>query len=165
MLTIRQGNIQDLQQIKELAILEWTQFKNVLTLENWEKLYNTLADDKTYADLLIQSDSFICENDENEIIGFGFLVSSGNPTDIYNDKQSYIRFITVSKKYSGQNIGKTITERCIKKAKENGEQFVALHTSEVMHAARHIYEKLGFKVISELPPRLGIKYWLYELKL
>jgi ribosomal protein S18 acetylase RimI-like enzyme len=34
-----------------------------------------------------------------------------------------------------------------------------------MNAARHIYEKIGFKIIKELEPRLGKKYWLYELTL
>lgn len=164
-MNIRQGNLQDLEQIKELAIAEWTQFKNVLTSDNWAKLYNTLIDEKTYSDLFLQSDSFVFENIQNEIIGFGFLVPSGNPTEIYNDQQSYIRFVTVSKKYSGQKIGQTLTEKCIEKAKENGEKFVALHTSEMMNAARHIYEKLGFKIIKELEPRLGKKYWLYELEL
>jgi len=164
-LSIRQGDLQDLKQIKELAISEWTQFKSELTHENWEKLYNTLTNEKTYTDLILQSDSFVYENDRNEIIGFGFLVPSGNPTEIYNDQQSYIRFVTASKKYSGQKIGQTITEKCIEKAKEKGEKFVALHTSEMMNAARHIYEKLGFKIIKELEPRFGKIYWLYEIEL
>lgn len=160
---IRQGHSEDLQQIKELAVTEWGQFKPLLTTENWEKLYKTLADEEMYASLIADSDSFVCENDQNEIVGFGFLVPSGNPTEIYNEKQSYIRFVTASKNYSGQKIGQTITEKCIEKARENGERYVALHTSEMMNAARHIYEKLGFQVIRELESRLGKKYWLYEL--
>lgn len=162
---IRQGNLKDLKQIKELAITEWTQFKNVLTPENWMSLFNTLTDEKNYTDLIRQSDSFVYENDQNKIIGFGFLVASGNPTDIYNDQQSYIRFITADSRYRGQKIGQSLTEKCIQKAKENGEKYVALHTSEMMDSARYIYEKLGFKIIKELEPRLGKKYWLYELEI
>lgn len=90
---------------------------------------------------------------------------SGNPTEIYNEQQSYIRFVTVSKKYSGQKIGQTITEKCIGRAREKSEKYIALHTSEMMNAARHIYEKLGFEIVRELEPRLGKKYWLYELAL
>lgn len=162
---IRSGDLKDLRQIKQLAIIEWSQFKNVLTPENWEIFYNSLLNEQSYIDLLKKSDSFVCENDQNEIIAFAFLIPSGNPTDIYNIHQSYIRFVTVSQKYSGYKMGQTLTEKCIQKAKENGEQYVALHTSEMMHAARHIYEKLGFKIIKELEPRLGKKYWLYELKI
>ena len=164
-MSIKQGSLQDLKQIRELAITEWTQFKSELTHNNWAKLHNILTDEKTYADLMMQSDSFVYQNNQNEIIGFGFLVPSGNPTEIYSNQQSYIRLLTVSKKYSGQKIGQTLTERCIEKAKENGEKYVALHTSEMMNTARHIYEKLGFKIIQELEPRLEKRYWLYELEL
>jgi ribosomal protein S18 acetylase RimI-like enzyme len=162
---IRQGNIGDLQQVKTLALNEWTQFEKTLTQENWSKLFATLTDEKTFNDLLLNSDSFMCVNEDDKIIGFSFLVSSGNPNDIYNEQQSYIRFVTVSSKYSGQNIGQKLTESCIEKAKENSEKYIALHTSEFMNAARHIYEKIGFKIIKELEPRLGKKYWLYELTL
>ena len=162
---IRQGNVDDIEQIKNLAIYEWTQFKDVLTDENWAKLYNFLIDVNTYSELLKNSHCYICEIEMNKIIGFGFLVPSGNPTEIYNENQAYIRFITASKKYSGQQIGQKLTEKCIEKAKENGEKYIALHTSEMMNAARYIYEKLGFKIIKELESRLGKKYWLYELKL
>ena len=162
---IRQGSLKDLKQIKVLAISEWSQFKNVLTSKNWEILYNTLTDDKNYSELLKLADCFVLENEQNEIIAFTFLVPSGNPTDIYNSHQSYIRFLTVSHKYRGQNIGQTLTEKCIQKAKENSEKYIALHTSEMMNAARHIYEKLGFKRTKEIEPRLGKKYWIYQLKL
>ena len=164
-MNIRQGSLQDLKQVKELAISEWIQFKNVLTPDNWEILYNTLIDEQNYIELLNVSESFVYENNQNEIIAFTFLVPSGNPTDIYNDQQSYIRFLTVSHLYCGQNIGQTLTEKCIQKAKENGEKYVALHTSEIMNAARHIYDKLGFKITKEIEPRLGKKYWIYELTL
>lgn len=42
---------------------------------------------------------------------------------------------------------------------------VALHTSEMMAAARHIYEDLGFKEVREMNPRYGKKYFLYKLVL
>ena len=60
---------------------------------------------------------------------------------------------------------KILTEKCIEKAKENNEILFALHTSEYIDNARHIYKKLGFEQIKELPQRLFNKYWLYELKL
>jgi ribosomal protein S18 acetylase RimI-like enzyme len=34
-----------------------------------------------------------------------------------------------------------------------------------MDKARYIYEKLGFKIIKEIEPRYGKKYWLYEMSL
>ena len=162
---IRKGNLQDIKQIHELAIAVWSKYKTELTADNWALLYNSLSDEKTFSKLIEQCDSFIYENDINEIIGFSFLMPSGNPTPIFNEQQCYIRFVTVSEKYSGQKIGQQLTEKCIEKAKENGEKFIALHTSEMMNAARHIYEKSGFKIIKELEPILGKKYWVYQLEI
>ena len=34
-----------------------------------------------------------------------------------------------------------------------------------MGSARHIYEKMGFEILKEIEPRLGVKYWLYTLEL
>ena len=94
-----------------------------------------------------------------------FLVASGNPTEIYNEDQCYIRFVTVSKEYEGLKIGQNLTQKCIEFARTNGEKKIALHTSEFMNKARHIYEKLGFKIVKEIEPRYGKKYWLYEMNL
>jgi len=163
-MNIRKGNLQDLQEIKNLALTVWSQFKPELTSDNWTLLHDTLSNEKIYADMLNQCDSFICENETNEIIGFSFLVPSGNPTEIFTEQQCYIRYVTVSEKYSGRKIGQHLTEKCIEKAIENGEKYIALHTSEMMHAARHIYEKLGFRMIKEIGPRLGKKYWVYQLE-
>jgi ribosomal protein S18 acetylase RimI-like enzyme len=113
----------------------------------------------------MNSVSYVCENEIGEIIGMSFLVASGNPTEIYNEEQCYVRFVTVSEKYKGMKIGEKLTEECIGFAKNNGEKKIALHTSEFMNKARYIYEKLGFKIIKEIEPRYGKKYWLYEMSL
>jgi ribosomal protein S18 acetylase RimI-like enzyme len=94
-----------------------------------------------------------------------FLVASGNPTEIYKSEQCYIRFVTVSEKYKGLNLGQKLTEECIEFAKNSGEKKIALHTSEFMDKARYIYGKLGFKIIEEIEPRYGKKYWVYEMSL
>ena len=161
----RKGDINDLNAIMELALKTWTEFKTELTTENWQNLYKTLTSEKTFIDLLEKSYSVVCENKNGKIVGMGFLVPNGNPTEIYDKSWCYIRFVTVNPEFGGNGIGKKLTENCIQFAKQNGEKTVALHTSEMMNKARHIYEKLGFKILRELEPRLGKKYWLYLLNI
>jgi ribosomal protein S18 acetylase RimI-like enzyme len=161
----RQANSNDLPGIKNLALVSWKQFEEKLETADWQKLENSLNDDKTYTGLLGMAYSLICTKDDGDIIGMSFLVPSGNPTDIYEAGWCYIRFVTVHPKYSGKGIGRELTERCIRYAKENGEKIIALHTSEMMDRARHIYESLGFKVLREIEPRFGKKYWLYTLNI
>lgn len=159
----RQGCINDLEQLRLLALKSWGNFQNDLSPENWEKLFTSLNNKQTYVELLEKSYCVVCENRDKEIIGMAFLVPSGNPTDLYLSEWCYIRFVSVAPEFGGKGIGRQLTEKCIEMAKAANEQTIALHTSEMMNTARHIYERLGFTVWREIEPRLGKKYWLYKL--
>ena len=164
LLKFRKANISDKDGLKKLGILSYSQFKNVLTENSWLKMNSFLNSDKSYFDLLDISQCFVCEN-KNEIIGMAFLVPKGNPTEIFDKDWSYIRMVGVNPKYIGNGIGKQLTNMCIEFARENNERIIALHTSEFMNSARHIYESLGFKQIKEIKPIFEKKYWLYQLEL
>ncbi len=157
------ANSTNLKELKNLAINVWGVFEKELTLNNWLSLKQTLEDDNTYSELLSKSTCFICKNENEEIVGMSFLVSSGNPTEIYKKDWSYIRFVSVDPKYTGLGIGRKLTEMCMLQAKQNNEKTIALHTSEMMLNAISLYENLGFKVLKEIDSRLGKKYWLYTL--
>jgi ribosomal protein S18 acetylase RimI-like enzyme len=163
--TYREGSITDLPQIKSLAIKSWGQFQSLLTPENWQKLYSNLINNNTYKELLETSKAIICTSDNDKIIGMAFLVPNGNPTEIYDKDWCYIRFGTVDPEYGGQGIGRQLTRICIENARQHNERLIALHTSEIMNAARHLYESLGFAILKEIDQRLGKRYWLYTLEL
>lgn len=164
-LIYRNGNISDLQQLKRLAINSWGKFQDKLTIENWQILYNSLIDDKTYSTLFGNAECIVCENEVNKIIGMAFFVSSGNPTEIYDKEWSYIRFVSVEPEFCGKGIGRKLTEMCIDLAKSKNEKTIALHTSELMENARNLYESLGFTILREIDRRFGKRYWLYKLEL
>ena len=164
-LTFRKGNIDDVNNLKQLAINSWRQYKTSLTHEHWKILFDSIQDIKTYKSLLENSDCFVCLASQNKIIGMAFLVSSGSPTEIYDKEWSYIRFVSVEPAFSGKGIGRKLMKMCIDLAKSNNEKTVALHSSEFMDNARHLYETLGFKILKEIDQRLGKRYWLYKLDL
>lgn len=159
----RDGTHHDEKQLKNLALLSYGQFKNVLTLENWEKLRTNLANDNLFSGLLKSSKSFVCESN-GELVGMAFLVPQGNPTEIFKNNWSYIRMVGVHPNFTANGIGRKLTEACIDFARSTEEKIIALHTSEFMNAARHIYESMGFKQIREIEQRYGKRYWLYLLE-
>ena len=161
----RQGTLDDLTGLKNLALKSWGHYQNELTDENWQKLKAILNDDKTFTDLLGKSFCLVCVNENEEIIGMSFLVPRGNPTEIYDKSWCYLRFVTVDPNFGGQGIGRELTEKCIEYALKNGENTIALHTSEMMHKARYLYESLGFTILKAIEPRLGKKFWLYTRNL
>ena len=160
----REGTSNDKEQLKRLGLVSYRQFKSLLTEDDWAKLNSTLASEDLYSNLLKISKCFVCE-DNREIIGMAFFIPQGNPTEIFQSDWSYIRMVGVNPSSAGNGIGKQLTKMCIDLAKSSNEHTVALHTSEFMDAARHIYESLGFKQIKELTARYGKRYWLYKLEL
>lgn len=164
-LVYRQGTKDDVQNLKTLAIKSWASFRKQLTEENWNSLEQTLTNEKTYEKLIEQSTCILCIAGQDNVVGMAFIVPNGNATDIYLKDWSYIRFVSVDPKFGGQGIGRKLTTMCIDIAKRNGEKTIALHTSEIMYKARHIYESLGFTILREIDQRLGKRYWLYTLEI
>ena len=162
-LTYRKADARDFQQLKALGLQSYTEYQQVLSDDNWQKLNTILHSDQNLDDLMQQSTVFVCEH-EAAIVGMIYLVASGNPTKLFKSEWSYIRFLGVRPEYRGKGIGKVLTEQCIDHAIANGEKQLALHTGEFMHAARAIYEKRGFQIVEEIE-YFGKRYWIYLLEL
>src|SRR5258706_859362 len=129
----RQGTINDKEQLQNLGLISYGQFKSVLTEENWNKLNSVLVTQNLYSDLLKISKCFVCEN-ESKIIGMAYLIPKGNPTEIFQADWSYIRMVGVNPNFAGNGIGKYLTQMCIDFAKSTNENVIALHTSAIMDA-------------------------------
>ena len=162
-LTYRTGNLQDKDDLQALGILSYGQHQHAMTPENWNKYNSFMSAPDTFTYLMGSSTCFLCETDQ-KIIGMAFLVPHGHPTDMFEDHWSYIRMVGVHPDFGGHGIARKLTQMCISYAIETNEKFVALHTSEFMHAARHIYESIGFRVVRELK-RYDKQYFIYLLDL
>jgi ribosomal protein S18 acetylase RimI-like enzyme len=163
-LNYREGSIADREQLKQLGIISYGQYKPLLSDENFSVLHRNLSDDSKVEALIAGSKCFVCL-DGDAIVGMAYLVSSGHPWDIFQADWAYIRMVGVNPAYQGRGIARQLTRQCIEYAQRSGEKIIALHTSEMMDAARHIYESLGFKQLREIEPRFGKRYWLYLLEL
>ena len=164
LLTYRSGSLKDLNQLKQLGIDTYGQYSTILAPEHWERLNYALHDEKGLSELLDKSKTFVCV-DHELIVGMAYLIPSGNTTDIYQEDRCYIRMVGVHPLYSGQGIARKLSEMCIEEAKKMNEKTIALHTSEFMDSARHLYASIGFKILKEIPCRLGKRYWLYTLEI
>ncbi len=163
-LTYRKGSLANLPALKQLGIAAYGAFATELTPENLEIWNNSLQDETKLRQLINQAQVMVC-TDGSAVVGMAFLVPKGNPTPVYDASWAYIRMVAVAPGYQGRGIAGQLTRQCISEARKNGETVLALHTSEMMHAARHIYEKAGFAVRRELDPIFGKRYWLYTMEL
>jgi ribosomal protein S18 acetylase RimI-like enzyme len=154
----------DLQQLQDLTIRAYSQFKHALTPDNWQTMETNLQNVTTYTTLMEQATCIVCEK-ENVLVGTAFCVPSGKATPLFQADWSYIRLVGVHPQHEGKGIGKELTRKCIQIAKSAGEKTIALHTSEFQPAARHVYESLGFTVLKEIDAIFGKRYFIYTLQL
>ncbi len=163
-LNYRTGSIADMQQLKSLGILAYSEFSKVLKPDKWAIMERNQKDEAQATAIIEKSTVFVCTHNET-IVGTVYLMPHGNPTDIYPADWCYIRKLGVHPDYRGNGIAKALTQHCINEAVRTGEHTIALHTSEMMAPAVHMYEQLGFKRLREIDNPFGVVYWLYSLDL
>lgn len=76
-----------------------------------------------------------------------------------------IRMLVVDPAARGRGLGRMLTEECIRRARRDGADMIALHTSPIMQVALAMYLRLGFVPLRDSPPIYGVPYRIYLKRL
>ena len=158
---IRLANPQDRPAILRLIVDAYEEFEPSLTPANWALMMTNLERVITSAG---ECNLLVAESD-GRLAGTVTYYSPG-PKD-YNRvpmEWAVIRALAVHPACRGRGLGRLLTEECLRRAREDQAPWVGLHTSELMIAARTMYEAMGFRPEHTFT-HLDISFSVYALAL
>ena len=147
---IRDVQAADREAVRDLTLRAYEEYASLMPSSHWvyyrENIIETLDGDEAAERILAERD--------NSIVGSVILyparrVLYSEDNEVFVMSWPEVRLLAVDPKARGQGIGAALMGECASRARRAGSRFLTLHTNDLMKAAIHLYEKLGFERFPE----------------
>ena len=146
----------DSAQVNALALQAFEQFKN--SYQDWPGFRAKIGNMSALAEV----GEVIVAEVEGQIVGAVAYISPSAPkAEFFRPEWPIMRMLVVAPDFRGRGIGRALAQECLSRAKRDGASIFALHTSKLMQVALPMYQRMGFKWVSDTPAIHGVEYGVY----
>ena len=159
---IRPFSPDDAAAVNAVALAAFAQYRGVY--DDWDTLARGVG---AMASLAEGGEIMVAENEDATVVGAVAYFGPGSQprADFFEAGWPLIRMLVVDPAARGQGVGRSLTEACIARARHEGAQLIALHTSPAMEVALAMYLRMGFALDRKVPDRFGVPYGVYLMRL
>ncbi len=151
---------QDADAVNRVALAAFEQYRDLY--QNWELFARRIGSMAALSD----STDIIVAKHGGAVVGAVGYVAPGRPKAAYFEPQwAVLRMLVVDPPFRGLGIGRALTDECIRRAKRDGAELIALHTSTIMKVALSMYLRMGFRLDRNAPAIHGVPYGIYVKRL
>ena len=161
-IAVREARPDEHKQIAALTIEAYQEFSAALEPDAWVTMREGLSQVASRAE---KSRVLVSEHDGALLAAVHYYPPGNSNPRFFPPDWASIRVLAVHPNHRGKGLGRLLTQDCIHRARADKASVIGLHTSELMTAARTLYESMGFRMEKELPANYGLRYWLYALDL
>ncbi len=157
--TIREFRSEDKVEVDALALRAFEQFKEAY--DDWPAFKARIN-----LSALAEVGEVIVAEMEGRVAGaVAYLGPCAQKAEFFEPEWPIMRMLVVSPDARGLGIGRALAEECIRRARRDGATKFALHTSELMHVALPMYQRMGFVWTLNAPSIHGVAYSVYVKEL
>ena len=153
---LRDYQSSDAENLNRIAVSAFDQFQDHYS--DWPAMRAGLS--KT-SDLGVSGEVIIAELQGTFAGAVAYFGPNSQKAAFFDQRWPIIRMLVVDPAFRGKGIGRALSDECVARAKRDGSQIIALHTSPIMSVALPMYLKMGFVKAYDAPPIFGVAYAVY----
>ena len=157
---IRDFLASDTDAVNRLAVAAFEEFRTAYS--DWMGMVANISNTSTLAAV----GELIVAECAGMIIGAVTYVAPDRPKAAFFDGAwPIVRMLVVDPKYRGKGIGGALMQECVRRAKRDRADVLALHSSPIMTAALAMYRDMGFAHHRDGTPVFGVPTAVYVMQL
>ncbi|UGQ48783.1 GNAT family N-acetyltransferase [Massilia endophytica] len=160
MVELREFHAGDAEAVNGLAVRAFAQYQDRYT--DWPVFRSRLEGMSALAG---QAELIVAELHGVLAGAVGYIGPHKPKAAIFRPEWPIMRMLVVDPAARGHGIGRLLAQECIARARRDGANEIALHTSQIMNVALPMYLRMGFQWRSDVPDIHGVPYALYTLAL